>query len=440
MNHVNQKTVIGLGVATLIAIVAAVAINAGKAPSVETTEASKPLLPDLREHLNDVKSVALVGAESKPIGTLEKSDKGWVLKEKNYPADAAKLREFLLKLSDAVLLEGKTDNEKRYADLGVEDVKNAGAKGVLVRIDGLAKPAAVILGNTSQKGGGTYVRRDGEKQSWLARGNLTLEKTATAWLDKALADIPATRVKEVVVIKPDGKALRVYKDAATDTNYKIADVPKGREASSEFVANGIGTTLAGLRFDDVLAAGEAAPPSDGKVHKAHFVTFDGIVVDLVGWKKDDKDYVQFSASFDEKLADASIQAAQAKAKADWDAAQKDAADKAAKDAAAKPADAAAAPAADAAKPAPVPPPAVSDPAKDREDRLAATQKELAELKARFDGWTYVLPTYKVAGFDKSMDDMLKPLDDKNAKSPAKPAPPIKPAAALPGQSPTPGGH
>ena len=41
--------------------------------------------------------------------------------------------------------------------------------------------------------------------------------------------------------------------------------------------------------------------------------------------------------------------------------------------------------------------------------LADLDKQVADLNARFDGWTFVLPAYKYAAFDKSLADLLKPV-------------------------------
>jgi hypothetical protein len=71
---------------------------------------------------------------------------------------------------------------------------------------------------------------------------------------------------------------------------------------------------------------------------------------------------------------------------------------------------------------PIKPLAVSDAGKDRENRLAALNKEVAELNARFGGWTFVLPAYKYANINKSMEDLLKPLEEKKTAPAAAKAP------------------
>ena len=130
MNHMNSKTVLGLGVAAAVALIAAVAINSSRKPHIEGAQALSYALPELTDHLNDVKSLGLTGPGQQPIATLEKGSTGWTLKEKGgYRADAGKVREYLLKLSQARLIEQKTANEQRYAELGVSDIGAADAKG-----------------------------------------------------------------------------------------------------------------------------------------------------------------------------------------------------------------------------------------------------------------------------------------------------------------------
>jgi hypothetical protein len=319
------------------------------------------------------------------------------------------------KLADAKVLEQKTSNPKHYADLGVSDVTEKDANGVLVSLDGLKQPLKLIIGNyNGAGGGGTFVRRDGEAQSLLVKGNLTAEKAVANWEKKDIADVAATRLKQSVLTSPEGKVLKVYKEQPGDANFRVADVPKGREVSSDFVANTLGSTLSGLHADAAFPAKEV-PPGD-KVYKASYLTFDGLDVGLVAWVKDGKDYAQFTAVLDNATATANIDADQAKAKADFAAAQSAAgtasAAKAGDGADGKPAaDAATDPVAKAAA-EPIAPLAVSDPAKDKAERLKVLNDEVVALNKTFSGWTFVLPSFKFSSIDKSMDDMLKPLEQK----------------------------
>jgi hypothetical protein len=411
----NQKTLIGLALAALVAIVAAIFLHRSNRPESEgsASEAqTRYLVPSLRDHVNDVDKLVVTGAESKPVATLTRGPNGWNLAEKGgYPADTGKLRELLLKLADAKLLEQKTSSKDKYATLGVEDVSGKDAKGVELELGGLSQPVKLLIGNVGTRGG-TFVRRAGEAESWLASGSLNVDKKAENWLRKDVADIAASRIASVDITRPDGKSVRIAKSAEGDANFKLENVPKGREPGSDYAVNGPASLLAGLRLEDVVPAKDAPAPEQPL--KARFATFDGLLVDVTAWEKDGKDYASLAASVDEKAAGAHVDAEQAKAKADYDAAVAAAKSKTSANADSKDASKAADAKADAASAEPPKPEAVADPAKDREHKLAAVRKEADDLAARFKDWTFVLPAYKYAAINKSPDDLLKPLEDKNA--------------------------
>ncbi|HOX71246.1 MAG: DUF4340 domain-containing protein [Dokdonella sp.] len=396
----NQKTLVRLGAATLIAVVAAFAIDRSRQPVSEFSGQAGRLADDLQSRVNDVNRVVLSTANAQTTVTLARKDGAWsVLERGGYPADVGKLREYLLKLADANLIEQKTSNKDRYADLGVTDISDATAKGVEVRLEGLPAPFAFIAGVFNAQGSGTYVRRSDQAQSWLAKGNLVPDKTASGWLRKDLADIPGDRIESVTIMHADGQSLSVSRKTAGDARYDVAGVPKGRELSSEFAANGLASVLADLRIDDVAPMSEVGMP-DART-KARYRTFDGLVVDAGEWQVGDKHYVAFTASLDADTADRHIAAEQAAASAK-------AAEKVAATASAKKAPGTEEPVEEpAGKPA-----VATDPAKDREHRLLALNSEVESLNAAFKGWSFILPAHKIGNIDKRMEDLLKPLEEK----------------------------
>ncbi len=393
----TKHTLTKVAIATVVALGLAFWAGSIREPE-QTIAADQPLVPELAERINDVKTLRITGAGDQVVATLVRGEQGWTLTEKsNYRADLAKIREYLLTLSRSKLIEAKTADPANHARLGVEDLAGADAKGALLEIEGLgAEPVKIIVGNFhGQAGDGTFVRRAGEPQSWLATGNVTVDKVAANWLDRELVDVASSRFVEVSVTH-DGKTLRVYKDKATDENFTVADVPRGREVASEFVANGMASVFAGLRFDDVKPEAEAAP-GEAKTWDVRHVAFDGLVIKTTAWEAGELDQARFRASLDQARFDAHIAAEQARAKAEHDAAIAAANAAVTGEGEAKPA-------------APEAPLAVSDPARDREQRLAALNEEIARMNARFSGWTYAIPAFKFANINKTMDDMLKPRE------------------------------
>jgi hypothetical protein len=414
----NRKTLVGLALAAAVALVVAIVLQVAQRPRSEA-DAGKPaeaLAPGLAARVNDVDKVVVTGAGNMALATLVRGADGWELQEKGgYAVDTGKLRAFLLRLADSKLLEPKTANAERYAALGVDDVGGADAKGLQVELGGLPQPLKLVIGNANTRGGSTFVRRAGEKQSWLASGALAPEKTAVDWLVRDLLDVDAARIAEVTLTGPDGKVVRTAKAAEGEANFKLAEVPKGREPASEYAVNSLASGLDGLRFDDVVPAAVAAPPEGAR--KARFDTFDGLVVEAIAWEADGKHNARFNASLDDgraaRHAEAALATTAAAGTTSGTVPATDAADARAVDASAdKPAAA-----------TPGVPGAASDPAKDREARLAKVREEVATLQRRFDGWTFVVPAYKYAGMEKSLDDLLKPLDAKKGAAPKSKAAP-----------------
>lgn len=407
----TKHTLVKLSIAAVAALGLALWVGNSRQPKQELPQ-DAALVPGLAGSVNDVKKLVITGAGKLVLVTLERRDAGWVVVERDgYAADVAKVRELLLKLADSTLVEAKTANPELHAKLGVEDVAGKDAKSLLLEVEGLAKPVAIVVGNYNGRAGeSTFVRRDGDKQAWLAKGNLTLDPSAANWLRKDLFDVPSSRIREVR-IEHGGKVVRATKGAPEDPNYQLQDVPKGREPASEFAANALASVLATLRFDDVVPAAKAEPPGDA--WKATYTGFDGLVVETTAWQADGKDYARFAARVDEEVANAYVAAQQAKAKADHEAAKLAAtmtpAPSPAPSAspAASPAEAPA-----AATPEPPAPLAVTDPVKDAAVKLDALRAEAKAINAKSEGWTFVLPSFKFANITKSPDDLLKPLDAK----------------------------
>ncbi|MEP6881320.1 MAG: DUF4340 domain-containing protein [Dokdonella sp.] len=400
----NQKSLIGLGVATLAVVVVAFAVQHARKPVSDFSEQAGSLVADLGNHVNDVNRLVVTTANKNVAVTLAKKDGTWTIAEKGgYAADLGKLREYLLKVADAKLVEKKTAKADRYVDIGLSDISNPKAKGIAVDIDGLSTPVSFITGIYNAQGGGTYVRRSAEEQSWLATGNLIPDKDPANWLHKELANIPSDRIASVTITHADGKTLRVSKDSAAEAHYTIADVPKGREPSSEFAANGLASVLADLKLDDV--ASEKDVPIPDKATLVRYATFDGVLVDAKIWQVGDKHYVAMSASEDTDLAQkhADAELAKAASAAAIETAQ----------AAEKKLDSTKTAEKDNKKPE-------LEPGKNREQRFAAIATEVETLNKTFKGWSFVLPGYKVSNIDKSIEDLLKPLEAKTPEVKAKP--------------------
>ncbi len=402
------------GIAVLAIIIAAVLLGR-RGPEAEGSLVGAPVLPGLAERLNDVERLRFVRAGAQEALTVERREHGWVVAERDgYPADPSKVRLSLMNLGETKQLEGKTANPERYGQLGVQDIDADGATGTRIEIDGEGVEHRLIVGNQAS-GEGTYVRRAGEAQSLLATGNLVPDPEVGPWLERVITDIPSSRIRELELAKDDARPLRVYKESSDDANFTVADLPRGREVMSPYVANGLASMLSGLNLEDV-----ARDREDGHgelpLHRATYRMFDGVVVELQGWQEAESaeggagdGHIRLSARLDQERAREHVLG---ELQAEQDAmraavAAERAAEGEVDDGAGEGADSEDGGAGET--PADTELPSIDFEARSSE-RLAELQREVDEINARVSGWLYRIPAFKFANLSKTIDDMLKPLE------------------------------
>lgn len=407
----NARKTLILALVSVALLAVALWYSASRRAS-EHAALQEPALPGLLERLPEVAKVTVTAAGNKVVATLERTDTGWRLAERDFAADADALRQVLLELAEARRVAAKTARPDLYPRLGVEDLAAEDARGVQLTIEGGGEPLAVILGQNAPRGVGTYMRIPGEAQSWLIDRNVAVEKSTAGWLDRDLLDIAPERIARVTVEAGQDR-VEIVASEKEQGDFVLANLPKGREPQSEFVADATAGFLQGLRIDDVAPASERGPGEAAR--RARFHTRDGLDIEVTSFEVDGKPWAQFGVRLDEGRALAWIEAEQAREKTAWEARQasldkgKDKASGGSEgEAPAKSESAADAKASATEEVAPETPLAVRDPAADREQRLAALRAEVERLAARFEGRSFQLPGYKAGNLNRRLEDYLKP--------------------------------
>ena len=252
------------------------------------------LLPELGGDLDRITGVSVIGAGSEPVATLVRgADGSWSVAEKDgYAADVEKVRQTLISLAEARIVEPKTSNPDFYDRLGVEGVENASAGGVAVVLTGADSPVNVIVGNTE----GTsqvYIRGADQAQSFLVDRNPDVGNETTDWLATEILAIPGTRMARVAVTHPDGEVVAVSKADSEQPNFDVEDIPPGREVQYASVANVMGNVLSNLSLQDV----EPRTATDEPVTVTEFVTFDGLAITAESLEREDEPWVAFRAEY-----------------------------------------------------------------------------------------------------------------------------------------------
>ncbi len=330
------------------------------------------LFPNLSAHLNDISEIALQSAENQPIVTLKRSDEGWTVAERaDFRADGAPIRELLLGLADAQLVEEKTSRPENYAVLGVQDLDSPDATGILISLTDLPAPNAVIVGNRGQ--GGTFVRRAGETPSWLSSFNVNISRDVKSWLLRDLLDIPATDIQQVTILQTDGEQITISKDSREQTDFSIQNIPEDREMLTATVANPIGNALARLQLDDVSFLDET-DFSEKSLNRTEFLTFDGLGILIQSFEEEGEYKITVSARFDEEQAQRFL------------------------------------PTEPIAEEGQEANPAEQQAFETAKQRVENAREQAQVLARQTDGWIYTIPRFRFDNFTKNWDELLKALE------------------------------
>lgn len=286
-----------------IAIIALAAWVSSHSQTGQDSIAGTPVLPGLERSVNDVTQIRITKADGTQT-TLQRKATDWVVGERGYPADSGKLRKLLLDLGALQAVERKTSIARNYPVLGVEDVTQPKATGARIDIVSPGKTWSLIVGSSMGADDG-YVRVVDSPQSLLASPLILVDADPKLWLDPAILDIGRGRVSEIEEQPPKGPGFSVSRAGKSQADFTVRGIPHGRELSGADAADSMGSALSSLTLTDVRKA--AAPPKGTDLSHAVFKTFDGLEIDVSGYKDANGHYIDVSARATDTSAGAEAQ-------------------------------------------------------------------------------------------------------------------------------------
>jgi hypothetical protein len=279
----TPRTVLSLAVVTVLVAIAAVVVALGRQGPAPVRYVDQPAFPELRANPDAVAGLTIQTATGTVTLTRAGSDQ-WQAKDRyGYPAAADKIRGLVVQLADMRLIEAKTDRAERYARLEVEDL-GEGAKSRLVKLttaDG-GTLAEAIFGKrryrlTGTEQAGTYLRRVGESQSWLASGGPELQPEVKDWLDQEIVDIGRDEVQRVELTPAEG-APYVVSRTAIKAEPVLEGLAPDEKLSQDANLGQLFSALTAVRLADVKPRAELQLPAQRQTAKVR--TFDGLEVTL----------------------------------------------------------------------------------------------------------------------------------------------------------------
>lgn len=313
----------------------------------------RPLLPEFKSRANDVMRVVISWPVDEEEITIRRAGDSWVVAARDdYPADVGKLRQLMIALADARIVEEKTSDPEQYEKLGVDDPADGG-DGPRILADGAGFSYEVILGDAARRDF-RYARIPDQSTSYLIDRNPDVPESVGDWLLPEVIDISSERVRRVSISHADGDNIVIEKSAEDLTDFAVLGIPAGRELSYATVGNGVAGALSNLELEDVRA--RDATTTDTRVV---YETWDGLEITADVSVADDTTWVAFAVV-------------------------------------AVPVE----PAADAA-----------DGGENQDSSRPSAASQAEELNARLSGWQYQLPDYKKNLLIRRWDDILKDADD-----------------------------
>jgi hypothetical protein len=290
-------------IAALIAISGALYLSTERNESAEISGA--PLLPGFSTELNSVSSLSVIKGGVKPVVTIHKKGEQWTVADRaDYPADVSKLRRLLISLGDAKIREQKTSDPANYPIIGVEDPTKAGSSGAQIEVQAKDGKHDIIVGKSSA--GGNYVRRAGEKQSYVVEPGISFEAEPRYWIETQLLDIPTAKIQSLDFKPSSGPGYSLHRvidaksaaPAPPASHFELDGAPKGRQAAEAQTLTPSPTSFGSLSVDDVAAATSV---DFGKPTVVTVTLTDGNVLTFTGTAAGDKRWIEVAAPKDATL-------------------------------------------------------------------------------------------------------------------------------------------
>jgi hypothetical protein len=279
-----------LAVLTVVAVVASIVAVAVQERGVRTQFTPVQMYPGLETRLDQVSKVTYQlarGMRAPETVTLVRGDQGkWVVAERrNYPARQDFVQKVLIGVSELILYEPRTARAEWHRNLGLLAPEDLGSATRVEFFDKSGKKIVSMLAGkvpeqtVDARGEGMiYVRRDGENQTWLARGRFPLVQSASDWLDPAFLGVSRDEIRRVTLWAGTDHPVVMSRASKDENDFTLQDIPKGRTTRGAPIVNGAATSIVDLQFDDAVPVDTMNFPDSSP--NAIFETFDGLRLTL----------------------------------------------------------------------------------------------------------------------------------------------------------------
>lgn len=281
--QITPKLFAGLTIAAGVSLAAAGVIHAANNQWASGEVTGEALFPALSDTVNNVAGLELT--QGGQTLTIAREGERWVAREADgYPVKPDKVRTAVVRLSQAELIEPKTRKPGRYPllELGDPEAEDTAARRVrLLDEDGKVLAEAVLGKKRWDAFGsgrsGMYVRKPGEKRTWLANLDVEAEPKIKSWVDVNVFSTEAAKISGLTLENRNEEPLEFARTTGEDgkTAFKLTGVPEGVELKGSASADSTVRAFAGIELEDIR---ELETPPEDPDGLARLKTEDGLAV------------------------------------------------------------------------------------------------------------------------------------------------------------------
>ena len=248
MGNRPLRNLLALAAVTAVMLIAAIAAVLSDQSSVRTNFVPHPLFEGLSARLDQVDRIVYTssrGMTGEEVVSISRREDGvWgVASRAGYPANEELVRNVLLGVGNMEAYEPRTANPEWHRNLGLMKPEDIGTAIRVELFSGEERLAGLLVGKVPERAvdvngeGLIYVRRDGEDQTWLARGRLPLHKQAIDWLDTRFIDIPREEVARVTLWAGTERPVVMERGSPGAADFEIVNMPEMRASRGAPVVN-----------------------------------------------------------------------------------------------------------------------------------------------------------------------------------------------------------
>jgi hypothetical protein len=99
--------------------------------------------------------------------------------------------------------------------------------------------------------GGTYVRKPGDVQTWLANADIDASPRVRDWVEPGVFDLGTRKITQMTIELPGEQPLKIEQDSAGAGKYKLVSIPDGKKLKQGTDVDAIPRAAGFIEMDDV---------------------------------------------------------------------------------------------------------------------------------------------------------------------------------------------